>query len=172
MSVSRQPLPAHGSPSTNVSGQVRLQTDGSPSGIASEEIPRSLRNRVRGPFVNGHMSSRASAGSPDDRAKYTIEFAAGRLSARLQPRTWYVEIERSGSARARTLGTDARQVPSGIAARSNREAVDQSQVVRSQAPLVESGPHDISWPHSHGSLSYTLRAHVNSLQRHGISACS
>ena len=54
--------------------------------------------------------------TPDDGAKYTIEFTdGGRLmrADRLQSRARDLEVERAESAAVRSVGADARQVPAG-----------------------------------------------------------
>ena len=73
--------------------------------------------------------------TPDDRAKYTIEFGAdGQLNCarRLQPGTRHLEVGRHESGRVRPTCADAGQVPRRIAARSDREAVGLYPFVRDQ----------------------------------------
>ena len=69
--------------------------------------------------------------TPDDGAKYTIEFgASGRphRAHRLQPRSRDLEVERVEPGGTRSSRPDTGQVSRGIAARSDRQAVGLSSV--------------------------------------------
>ena len=73
--------------------------------------------------------------TPTDRSKYTMTFGAdGRVNMlrRLQSRKRHLDIRRGKPARVRTDGDDARDVPSGIAARSNRQGHAVRSVVCDQ----------------------------------------
>jgi META domain len=80
--------------------------------------------------------------TPDDPAKYTIEFAAGgRLAVRVDCNrgrsTWkatetHLEGDGDRTVDARPVGSDPREVPRWFAARSDRRALGRHPVVRDE----------------------------------------